>query len=389
MIDPDYLIWIMPAEGRMIKFINSNIKKSSDRLSVLVDLCNISHLIKRIFITFFAIIFFIACTNVSDSTLRIITHDSFEINQSVIEQFETDNNVQIEIQKAGDAGEVIVRAILEKGNPSADLLYGIDNTFLGRALDEQLFIAYKSPFLSLVPRNLQIDSSNHVTPVSYGFVMINYDKEYLNDHQLTLPLSLEDLTNKEWKGKLVVENPSTSSPGLTFLLATISYFGVDDEYDYLDFWSDLKDNEVVVKDGWTAAYYTEFSKNGGTIPLVVSYSTSPAAEVYFSEGKYTEPPTGNLDLPGASFLQIEGIGILKGTTKEKLAQKFIDYTLQEKFQEDIPLNMWVYPINMKAVLPDVFKYADQPKHQVSLDPKLISKNREKWIDNWSKVILNR
>ena len=357
--------------------------------SIFFNLRYIPQLIKRIPITFLGVVFFISCTNVSDSTLRIVTHDSFEINQSVIQQFEIDNNVQIEIQKAGDAGEIIVRAILEKGNPSADLLYGIDNTFLGRALDEQLFVSYKSPFLSLVPENLLIDSSNHVTPVSYGFVTINYDKEFLDEHKLKLPLLLEDLTNKEWSGKLVVENPATSSPGLAFLLATISYFGVDDEYDYLDFWRDLKDNEVVVKDGWTAAYYTEFSKNGGTVPLVVSYSTSPAAEVYFSEGKYIEPPTGNLQLPGASFLQIEGIGILKGTTKEKLAQKFIDYTLQVKFQEDIPLNMWVYPINMKAVLPDVFKYAKQPKHQVSLDPNIISKNREKWIDDWSKVILNR
>ena len=357
--------------------------------SVFIDLVHIRQLIKHIPITFFGVVFFVSCANTSDSTLRIVTHDSFEINKNVIQQFETDNNVQIEFQKAGDAGEVIVRAILEKGNPSADLLYGVDNTFLGRALDEQLFISYKSPFLVLVPKELLMDPTNHVTPVSYGFVTINYDKEYLNQNQLTLPLLFEDLTKKEWSGKLVVENPATSSPGLAFLLATVSYFGVDDEYDYLDFWSDLKNNEVVIKDGWTAAYYTEFSKNGGTVPLVVSYTTSPAAEVYFSEGKYTQPPTGNLQLPGASFLQIEGIGILKGTTKEKLAQKFIDYTLQEKFQEDIPLNMWVYPVNTKAVLPDVFKYAKHPKHQVSIDPNIISKNREKWIDDWSKVVLNR
>ena len=329
----------------------------------------------------------VACGEDEPRELVVLTNDSFDISEEVILEFEVASNSKVIIQKAGSSGEVLNRAILEKGNPSGDVLYGIDNTYLSRALREDLFIKYESSLLENVPGQFVFDKTFHVSPVDYGYVNINYDKEYLDQNNLTPPSTLEELTQPQWKGRLVVENPATSSTGLAFLIATVSYFGEDDEYDYLDFWADLRASDLAVKDGWSEAYYTDFSLYGGDRPLVLSYATSPAAEVFFSEGKYTVPPTGNVLVDRATFLQIEGIGILKGTKNEGLAKRFVDFALDRRFQEDLPSKMFVYPVNDQAQKPDFFKFAEVPTLPADIDPETIDAKREEWIDAWTKVVL--
>ena len=331
--------------------------------------------------------FTVACGEDEDSELVIMTHDSFDISEAVIDEFEEANNATVVIQKAGDAGEALVRAILEKGNPSADLLYGIDNTYLGRALEQEIFDEYRSDLLDQVPDEFEFDSSGHVTPIDYGYVNLNYDRDFLTENGLTPPGTLEELTGPDWDGSLVVENPATSSPGLAFLIATIAYFGEDDDYDYLDFWADMKANDVLVKDGWSDAYYTDFTKYGGDRPLVVSYATSPAAEFHFSEEPIEAPPTGNILIDNATFTQIEGIGILKGTNSKNLAKKFIDFALGIRFQEDFPDKMFVYPVNENAATPDFFKFAEVPSQPAGISAEEIGEKREQWIQAWTDVVL--
>jgi len=328
-----------------------------------------------------------ACGTDEPGKLVILTNDSFDISADLIAKFEADNNAKVTIQKAGSSGAVLNRAILEKGNPSGDLLYGVDNTFLSRALREDIFIKYESPLIKDVPSQFILDDTFHVSPVDYGYVNINYDIAYLEENGLTPPSSLEVLTQPEWNGLLVVMNPATSTPGLAFLIATVSYFGEDDDYDYLDFWADLRTNGLAVKDGWSEAYYTDFSNHGGDRPLVVSYATSPAAEVFFSEGAHTVPPTGNMLVDKATFLQIEGIGILKGTKNEKLAKRFIDFVLDTPFQEDIPGRMFVYPVNSKAQKPDFFQFAEVPTLPADISPETIDAKRDDWINAWTQVVL--
>ena len=204
-----------------------------------------------------------------------------------------------------------------------------------RALEEDIFESYASPALAEIPDTFRLDDSNRALPVDYGDVCINYDKAYFAQEDLPVPQSLEDLTKPEYAGLLVVENPATSSPGLAFLMATIAHFGDS----YLDFWRALKDNDVVVVDGWETAYYTNFSGSSGRgpQPMVVSYGTSPAAEVIFAERPLEDAPTASVLGPDTCFRQIEFVGILKGTENRDLAEKFVDFMLSEQFQEDIPL----------------------------------------------------
>jgi thiamine transport system substrate-binding protein len=321
------------------------------------------------------------------AALTVMTHDSFAASEDVIAQFETANNVKINFLLSGDAGSLVNRAILSKGNPIADVLYGIDNSFLTRALEESIFESYQSPLLVNVPDRFQLDPDYSVSPVDYGDVCINYDKSYFAERGLELPASLEDLTDARYAGLLVVENPATSSPGLAFLLATIAEYG---EKGYLDFWQRLKDNAVVIVNDWETAYYSNFSGSSGQgqQPMVVSYGTSPAAEVIFAETELDEAPTASLVGDNMCYRQIEFVGILNGTQNRALAEKFVDFMLDSSFQEDIPLNMFVFPVNERAQLPEEFTlYIQSPENPAELPLEQISSNREQWITAWRELML--
>jgi thiamine transport system substrate-binding protein len=320
-------------------------------------------------------------------TLTIMTHDSFAVSADVVAKFEQANNAKLVFVPSGDAGAALNKAILSKDAPLADVFYGVDNTFLSRALEADIFEAYASPALADIPAEFQLDAQKRALPVDYGDVCINYDKAYFAEKKLSVPRSLEDLTRPEYKGLLAVENPATSSPGLAFLLATIKHFG---ETGYLDYWTQLRDNGLVVTDGWETAYYTNFSGSSGKgpQPMVVSYATSPAAEFLFADPPVAEAPTASILGPDTCFRQIEFVGILKGTAHPDLAQKFVDFMLSADFQNDLPMQMFVLPVSAKATLPDAFtQYADTASVSTSLDPASIAANREAWINAWTEAVI--
>jgi thiamine transport system substrate-binding protein len=318
--------------------------------------------------------------------LVVMTHDSFDISSEVIEAFENEHNITVTFLQAGDAGEVLNRAILTKNNPLADVLYGVDNTFLSRALENDLFEAYESPALSKIPEELILDETHHMLPVDWGDVCLNYDVGWFEDQNLAPPDTLEDLADPAYQGLTVVENPATSSPGLAFLLATIDHFG---EAGYGEYWRTLRENDVRAENGWTEAYYGQFTAaSDGDRPIVVSYGTSPAAEVYYSEGQYEVPPTAAVTAPGTCFRQVEFVGILQGTQHRRLARAFVDWMLGETFQEDIPLHMWVYPANQDAELPQVLvDFGEQATEPAKMLPDEIAANREAWIEEWTEIVL--
>ncbi len=320
-------------------------------------------------------------------TLTVMTHDSFAVSEDVVRQFEQEHNVRLNFLLSGDAGSALNRAVLSKGAPLADVFYGVDSTFLSRALEAEIFEPYASPLLADIPAEFQLDPQNRALPVDYGDVCINYDKAYFASQNLAVPQSLQDLTRPEYKGLLVVENTATSSPGLAFLLATIAEFG---EESYLDYWGRLRENGVTVVNDWNTAYYTNFSASSGQgpQPMVVSYGSSPVAEVVFAETPPAEAPTASIIGSNTCYRQIEFVGILKGTRQRALAEKLVDFMLSEVFQEDMPLQMFVFPVNQNAKLPEVFQqHAQIPERPAMLDYEQIAKNRAEWIQAWDETVL--
>jgi thiamine transport system substrate-binding protein len=322
------------------------------------------------------------------ASLVVMTHDSFSVSTDLITEFEQTNHVKVTFLKSGDAGAALNKAILSRNAPLADVFYGVDNTFLSRALQAEIFIPYSADGLRDIPGEFILDPNYNLLPVDYGDVCINFDKAYFLSHDLSSPHSFEDLLRPDYQDLLVMENPSTSSTGLAFLLATIAYFGEDG---YKEYWAGLRSNGLVVVNDWSTAYYANFSGSSGhgAQPLVVSYASSPAAEVVYAETKLSEAPIGSMVTAGTCFRQIEFVGILKGTQQLQLAQKFIDFMLGVDFQQDMPLQMFVYPLNSRAEPPPEFTlFADVAEEPASLSPAEIASHRDAWIAEWVKVVLH-
>ena len=314
----------------------------------------------------------------------LVTHDSFVISDDVRNEFESASDLDLRILQSGDAGELVSKALLTAGNPQGDVLFGLDNTFLSRALEGDLFEPYESPLLDRVDERYMLDPEHRVTPIDYGDVCLNYDKEWFASRQIEPPRSLDDLADERFEGLLVVENPATSTPGLAFLLATIARYG---EPGWKDFWRTLREHDVLVVDGWEEAYNSRFTRAaGGNRPIVVSYASSPPAEVIFAKPRPDEAPTAVV--ADSCFSQIELAGVLRGARNEEGARELLDFMLSQRFQEDIPLSMFVFPVNREAKLPPEFvTHAVVPEDPLELPPDEIEANRDRWVKEWTRIVL--
>ena len=311
----------------------------------------------------------------NDADLTIYAYDSFVSEWGpagkVIPKFEKLYGVKVDIISVGDAGQVLNRAILEKKKPRADIILGIDNNMLSKAIDANILLPYRSPNMRFVPQELIFDTTYHVTPFDHGYFAIVYDSQRLSDP----PQSLNDLLKPGYRNKLIFEDPRTSSPGLGFLLWTVAVYGEE----FTEFWEKLRPNILTITEGWDTAYGLFTS---GEAPMVLSYTTSPAYHVEYED---TTRYRAAIFREG-NYLQIEGMGILKGTKNLSLARKFIDFIITEDFQEEIPLTNWMFPVNSRVRLPDSFDYAPKPAKTLSLPPADIKKNQDRWIESWLEVV---
>jgi thiamine transport system substrate-binding protein len=317
----------------------------------------------------------------------LLAHDSFAVSPEVLAAFTDSTGIEVEIARSGDAGELVAKAVLTSGRPEGDVLWGVDDTSLARTLEAEVFEPYVAVGSDEIPARLRsLAPDGAATPVDEGDVCVNFDIERLTNLGLEPPRGFDDLIDPRYAGLLVVQSPATSSPGLAFLLATIAWRG---EGGWADYWRDLRANDVLVVDGWTDAYYSAFSLHGGERPLVVSYGTSPPAEIVFAEPPLPSgapAPTGIVE--ATCYRQVEFAGILRGTERRAAAEQLMDFLVSRRFQEDIPLNMFVYPANSSAELPDVFEqYAVRASAPWQLAPELIATERIRWIDEWTVAAL--
>lgn len=323
----------------------------------------------------------VACGSPDGSrTVTVLAHDYFAVSPDVLAGFTAATGIEVEVLLGGDAAVVVNQALLTAGNPVADVLFGVDTTLLSRAVGGDLFVQYQSPALGLIPEDLVID--DRLTPIDFGDVCVNYDRDAFGT--LPPPDTLLDLVDPAYRGMLVVEDPTISSPGLAFLLATVATFGEEGDYTWRDYWADLRANDVLVAADWGTAYYGHFSGAGdGDRPLVVSYASSPGAEVVFSDPPVTEPSTAVMT--GGCFRQVEYAGILRGADDPDAARALIDFMLSPQFQEDVPGSMFVYPVRPDAALPEWL--GDPVPGALTMDPVRIEADRERWLAEWTATVL--
>ncbi|MFF4504072.1 thiamine ABC transporter substrate binding subunit [Streptomyces sp. NPDC001401] len=322
--------------------------------------------------------------------ITLVSHDSWAVSKKVLADFEKQSGYKVRVLKDGDAGQAVNKAILTKDNPQGDVFFGVDNTLLSRALDNGLFQSYEPKGADRIQAQYRVDQARHrVTPIDSGDICVNYDKAYFSKHRLTPPASFDDLVKPEYKNLLVTENASTSSPGLGFLLGTAAKYG---DAGWQGYWKKLKANGVKVVDGWEQAYNEEFSgsaggkKAKGDRPLVVSYASSPPAEVIYGDPKPKTALTGTSY--GTCFRQIEYAGLLSNAKNSKGGKAFLDFLVTKEFQEDMPLNMFVYPVREGAQVPPEFvKYGQPAKDPETMAPTRIAANRDQWVKSWTSLVL--
>ena len=304
-------------------------------------------------------------TDATPNEVILLAYDAFTPKDGIFDAFTAATGAKVKVVTSGDTGTLISKAILTVGNPEGDVLWGLDNTLLSRAQKAELLTSYE--------------------PVDTGDICVNYDKQWFASRNIAPPTSLEDLALPTYKNLLTVQDPVASSPGLGFLLGTIAHFGVDKWQDY---WKSLKANGVHIAPDWTTAYTIDFSGSSGKgkFPLVVSYGSSPPAEVLYAEKPIDTPPTAVIE--STCFRQTEYVGALRGTRNPNNAKLLISYLLDEPFQESMPLSLFVFPVNKKATLPDLFtQFAVTPKNPLTLEPADIEKNRDTWLNSWRDIIL--
>jgi thiamine transport system substrate-binding protein len=315
--------------------------------------------------------------------LVLVTHDSFALSEGILEQFTAETGIEVQVQSAGDAGQLVNTLVLTKDSPLGDVVFGIDNTFASRAVSEGVLADYASKDLTsaedgyLLPEG---QGREQLTPIDNGDVCVNVDHEWFAEHGIAEPATLDDLIKPEYKDLFVTEAANSSSPGLAFLLATIAAYGDDGWQDY---WTKLMANGTKVAAGWSDAYYVDFSgpSSEGDRPIVVSYASSPPFEV--PEGGTEAPPGALLD---TCFRQTEYAGVIAGTTQQEAAQKLVDFLFSTTVQNDIPETMYVYPVNAKATLPESFvKFAAIADEPFVVSPEDIDKNRETWLSEWAAI----
>jgi thiamine transport system substrate-binding protein len=331
-----------------------------------------------------------ACSSSSSSakgskTVLLLTHDSFAASPAVLAHFTKETGYKVKLVQPGDAGIVVNQAILTKSHPIGDVLYGVDNTFLSRALDAGIFVPYKAKGLDAIPASVQLDPQHRVTPIDVGMVCVDYDNTWFgHGNHPPPPTGFASLVDPRYKNLLVAENAGTSSPGLAFLLATVAAQGDPGWHGY---WQALRKNGVRIDESWTTAYDNDFTAGGGSgdRPIVVSYATDPAADVVYSKPHRDTPHVSVI--PSTCFRQVEFAGVLHGAANPQGARALVDFLLSRTFQEDIPLQMYVRPVAPGAALPAVFtQWSANPPNAYTMDPQTIGANRDAWIKQWAGLV---
>lgn len=313
-------------------------------------------------------------------TVTLVTHDSFSLPDSVLAEFTKQTGLAVKTVALGDGGELATKLSLTPGNPPGDVAFGVDNTYAARPVRAGAFDEYTSPAAANGAANYALAGIGQLTAIDFGDVCVNIDTRYFKDKGLAEPTTYQDLAKPEYRGLTVVEHPETASPGMAFLAGTVAALGDG----WKDYWTSLRANDVAVVPNWSTAYSTDFSGSAGKgpKPIVVSYASSPAAEV----GKDgSAPPTKAL--LDTCFRQVEYAGVLRGTKNADGARKLIDFLLSPAAQAAIPDAMYVYPVTRDVPLPAAWqKFAPVPARPATLPADRIADQRDGWVRDWRQLM---
>lgn len=320
----------------------------------------------------------------SAGTVTLVTHESFGLSDGLLEQFEADTGLTVEVVQQADAGALVNQLVLTKDAPLGDLVFGVDDAFASRALDEGVVVPVEldAPAAQDAAAYAVPGDEGALTAVDLGDVCLNVDTGWFAERGVPEPTTLESLLDPAYRDLVVVPDPVTSSPGLAFLLATVGAFGEDG---WVDYWGGLRDNGLRVADGWSEAYSTDFTAGGGggPRPVVLSYASSPP----FTVPEDGDAPTTRA-LLDTCYRQVEYAGVLAGAANPEGATQLLEFLLSDEVQADIPTSMYMYPVSSSVELPEEWaRWAPLAAEPFDVAPADIAEHREQWLQTWSDTVI--
>jgi len=314
-------------------------------------------------------------------TVVLVTHESFNLPKRLVRQFEEESGLDLEVRASGDAGELTTKLAVTRDNPIGDVAFGVDNSFASRALEEDVFDRLGVTLPAGVEEYVvPADAGERLAPMDVGHVCVNVDTAWFAERDLDPPATLDDLADPAYEGLFVTPSALSSSPGLAFLLTTVAAYGED----WPGYWEDLLANDTLVVDGWSDAYYGDFTQGGegGERPIVLSYDSSPAFTV--PQGSDESSTAALLD---TCFRQVEYAGVLAGAANPDGGRVLVEFLLSPAVQAALPESMYVFPVRDDVELPAEWaEHAEQPADPYVVDPAEIAANRDAWLQEWRDLV---
>lgn len=259
------------------------------------------------------------------------------------------------------------KVVYEGSSCPADVVLGLSDSI---DVDQSLFLDWTPACMD----SLSVDKSGNLVPFDYGYFAFIADTEYFKDHEL--PTCLEDLTKPEFKDKVILIDPRTSSVGLGLLVWTIEALGEDEAFNW---WKEMKTNALTIGDSWSSSYglFTE-----GEAPLVISYTTSPVYHVLYEDTTRYQA----LDFTDGHVHTTEYLGILKSSKHVEAAKLFCEFVLNEG-QADIAVANTMFPANSSVELPSAFEYALMPSKTLEYDQKDFLSKSDEYLTRWAQTMV--
>ena len=315
--------------------------------------------------------------------VRLVTYEAFALPEAAAAAFEEETGASIEVIATGDANTMLSKALLSAGAPEGDVIFGIDSLSAAEAASEPLLEKWLPTEAADLPAGIAPPAvvADSLTPIDTSEVCVNADAGWFAQSQLAVPETFEDLAGADYSELLSVQSPVTSSPGTAFLAGTVEEFGEDG---FEAYWQRLADNGVRISPSWDDAYYGDYTVNGGDRPMVVSYASSPPAEVVFSEGERTEPVS--VVLESTCVTQVEYAGVLSGAAEPELARELVEFMLGEQWQSELPLTNFVYPATDVPLPAEFQQWAPRPADPVVPDVEAVARARDEWLERWRSTM---
>ncbi|MBQ4280875.1 MAG: thiamine ABC transporter substrate-binding protein [Spirochaetales bacterium] len=299
-------------------------------------------------------------------TLTVYAYDTFcgdwGAAGSVIPAFEEATGIKVNLVASGAAIEVINKVRLEGKNTECDVILGITDDIADKAYD--LLESYDSPYIQTIDERYRFDAQNRLIPYDYGAFAFVYDTE----SKIEIPTCLADLTKEQYKDKVILIDPRTSSVGTGLMMWTYNALGDQ----WLSWWKTMSENALTTASGWSSGYglFTE-----GEAPIVISYTTSPVYHVMWEDTTRYQA----LLFTDGHEATIEAVGIVKGTKHRSEAEAFIDFLLSNA-QVDLANANSMYPVNSSITLPAAYDYAPVPEKIYTGSSEKASELLKLWTD---------